>query len=123
MYKNFEFVFDFGPVVKTTTLDDFQTIEQEHTMFFRPIFLFTDQIYQYKNFVFVNANLGLSTFFVGTNNFIKPISYGIKAGIEPKVYFSKPFFLGADLGITYYFAGLSSNDLLVGFALRLGADL
>lgn len=120
VYKNFELVLDFGPVIKTTTADDVQMVQSTRTMFLRPIILFTDKIYQYKDLVIVNANMGLSTFFVGTN--IQPISYGVKAGLEPKIYLSKPFFLGGDLGITYYFAGLSSNDLLVGFALRLGAD-
>lgn len=121
VYKNFEFVFDLGFVVKTTAADD-STIEQEHTLFLRPIFLYTDRIYRYKNIFFLNANLGLSTFFVSTENFLKPVSYGIKIGIEPKVYISEPFFLGGDLGITYYFAGASANNMLIGTALRVGVD-
>lgn len=124
VYKNFEFVADLGPVTRTTRNSSGKIVTEEDTIFFRPILSFTEQVYRYKDIFYVNASLGLSSFFVGSEkSFLSLAAYGLKVGAEGRVYLYGPLFLGGDLGLTYYMLGPTSNTVLVGTVLRLGIDL
>jgi len=125
-YKNFEFELDFGPVSKSTQSNPTNTvvIEKERTLFLRPIFAYNSNIYAYKKKIILNADIGVSTFFAGTKtHFLKPMAFGITAGLEPKFYlWSSAFYIGTEFAATYSFIGQAQN-MIAGINLRLGADL
>ncbi len=125
LYKHLELQIDIGPVSKenrnnaTTSV----VVEKERTLFLRPIIAYNQLIYRHKQQFALNGDIGIVTFFAGTKNaYLKPMTLGAYAGLEPKFYLWSPMYIGLKLAVSFNVIGSAQNTLASGM-LRLGADL
>lgn len=124
LYKNLELQIDIGPVSNENRNNSFATsvVEKEHTLFLRPLIAYNTLIYRHKQLFALNGDIGVVTFFAGTKDvYLKPMTIGPYAGLEPKFYLGSPFFLGLKFATSLNIIGSAQNSL-VGFMLRFGAD-